>query len=109
MSRASAYRLLAALLGTGCTPAPAHPTTDCDEGAVAQALAAQPSAAVIIVLRDQAGQDGVLGELGAEFELGRRYQSTPALAGKLTRAGYERAHTLDAVRCVQLDGTGSGA
>jgi hypothetical protein len=102
-------RLLAALVLSGCAPAPAHPTNDCDDAAVVGALSSQPSAAVIIVLGDVASQDGVLRELAAEFDLGRRYQSTPALAGKLTRAGFERARTLDEIRCVQLDGTGSGA
>jgi hypothetical protein len=97
-----------ALLLAGCAPTPAHPSNECSDDAVVKALAAQPAAAVIIVLRDVTAQDGVLRELGAEFEIRRRYQATPALAGNLTRTGFERARILDAVRCVQLDGTGSG-
>jgi hypothetical protein len=116
--------VLASTLGacSRATPAPASTASstasaECEMSGVDRALQTAPRASVIILLseRDPSGesldarQQRILDELGTEFELGRRYAAVAGLAGSISRAGFERARASAAVRCIQLDGTGSGS
>jgi len=104
---------LAACARGDSTPAAQTPGEACRSSDVHRALQAQASVAVIVMLKDgddpRARQDRVLGDLGADFQLERRYESIPGVAGTITRAGYARAQQHADVRCVQFDGTGGGA
>lgn len=118
-----AFGLALACMACGqATPATtntASPSTaaECSMDGVERALQAAPRAAVIILLTEsdpsaekpELRQQRLLDELGAEFALGRRYETLAGVAGSLTRDGFERARTNPAVRCIQLDGTGGGA
>ena len=105
-----------ALVGCG-RGAEANPTAPaasdaCRSRDVERELATQPAAGVILMLNEgdvPAREARVLGDLGSEFQLERRYASIPGMAGKITRAGYARAQKHADVRCVQFDGPGGGA
>lgn len=118
-----ATQVLAALALIACShkrqaPSAVSPSSfahDCDVRAVEQQLRARPMTAVMIALHEPGAGDAlaarqarVLQALGNEFRLKRRYAAVAALAGELTHAGLQRARTLSDIRCVQLDGAGSG-
>lgn len=90
------------------------PDDDCSAPQLDASLRSQPSAAVILVLRDAADselaarQERVLRDLGDGFRVARRYGSVAALAGQLTAAGLARARVHPDVRCIQIDGPGGG-
>jgi hypothetical protein len=105
-----------------CGPTPSAPAVrgtastgdECSSVAAEQMYQQHPTAAVLLILRPDAGettavaQQRVLADLGADFQLARQYRATDALAGTLSRSGFERARVHPRIRCVQLDGTGSG-
>jgi hypothetical protein len=111
---------LAAAAGCGHTaderkPAPAQPhADDCSSPQLEEVLRSRPEAAVILVLHETNDaelaqrQERVLRDLGDGFRVVRRYAATAALAGQLTLTGLERARVQPDVRCIQLDGAGSG-
>ena len=101
------------------------PTSAQTSDEVEQALAANGSARVLILLDDTSIADsitaaaqqrvtlaqvqaGVLNTVTpAEFQLYRQYQTVPGLAGTLTAAGLAKLRTNPAVRAIQLDHAGS--
>ncbi len=114
----------AALLALGCacsrgaelTPAEPPIREDaCRASEVEHVLESEASVPVIILLTEagkgtaRERQDRLVSALGDEFAIARRYASIPGIAGTITRAGLERAQKHPEVRCVQLDGAGSGS
>lgn len=80
---------------------------------VERALESEDRTGVFLMLRASdspvaAVQDAVIGALGADFEVGHRYGSIPAVAGELTREGLARAREFAHIAAIQIDGTGSG-
>lgn len=116
----TAIVLASAIIACGQSqPAPPAPVSassggECSSVAAEQMYQRQPAAEVILLLRPDIGettaaaQERVLRDLGADFQLGRQYRSTNALAGTLSRKGFERARAHPRIRCVQLDGSGRG-
>jgi hypothetical protein len=104
--------------GQDVRPAAAPATasqSECSSQPVEEQLRKRPSVAVILTLREAGPgasrselQDRVLRDLGTEFQVARRYAAIPALAGEINRTGFGRARIHPDIRCIQLDGAGSG-
>jgi subtilisin family serine protease len=125
-SKLARFALVSAALMLGCgdLETASKPSVGVVQAELATAFESADSLDVIISLNEPSSEDrqdrtrhraaiaklhdAVVKNLGSELTVSRRFQFTPALAGRMTKAALERIELDPNVRSVQLDHQGAG-